>query len=148
MFGRLLSITPPDPYLNIDVGSNKLSNSDITDTSNIVLTDSNTNRSIQLKNYTLEDSAYESIPIARVSPERISHTELKTGVYRIDTLLPGTATYNPSTQSYVLIAYSINLEDTPDLWGKTISFYLSTPDGKTFGNTGFIQINDGINTIP
>lgn len=148
MFGRLLSITPPDPYLNIDVGSNKLSNSDITDASNIVLTDPSTNRSVQLKNYTLEDSALESIPISVVSSERVSHTELKAGVYRIDTLLPGTAHYDPSTQSYAFIAYQINLGTNPDLWGKTISFYLSTPDGKTFNNTGFVQINDEINTIP
>lgn len=147
MFGRLLSITPPDPYLNIDVGSNKLSNSDITDTSNIVLTDPSTNRSIQLKNYTLEDSAYESISIKR-TPTRIEHTQLKQGVYRVDTLLPGTESYDPSSQNYMLNVYSIELDTNPDLWGKTISFYLSSPDGKSFNNTGSIYIDDGYSNIP
>lgn len=146
MFGRLLSITPPDPYLNIDVGSNKLSNSDITDTSNIVLTDPNTNRSMQLKNYTLEDSAYENVPISIVSSERVSHTELKAGVYRIDALLPGTISFDPNTQDYVRIVYSINLSNIRSIYGKTLSIYLSTPDGKSFGNDGYIRLGENYTT--
>ena len=138
MFGRFLSINPPEPELLFDVKREHKANSDYSDTGYPYIHNygaggggaSYAATASQLKSPELYYN-----PWNLTAPNRCEAVELKTGVWHVTKLTP------PTTDGFNSILFSC-FHSTFIGLGTKFGIYISKPEGKEFGSSLFYNMNE------
>lgn len=136
MFGRFLSINPPEPELLFDVKREHKANSDYPDGYPSLHDFSHNNCFATYQNGILKSPELYYNPCILTASSRCEATELKTGVWHITKLTP------PTTNGYNSILFSCPVSTFKGV-GNKFGIFISKPEGREFDSTAlFYNSND------